>query len=495
MVFTAPCFAQAKGVAILDSQCDTFSMKPNDGLFLTDFYSGNPELHQRSLGAYHLSHVVNERGLTTRVVDYFYSLSLEELSDIVDRWVSKETKFIGVSTTFLYNRLTNLSFEDNFNFDPNRSLYFFLDKCRRVNPQIKVFQGGNFHSAKHPLVDFLIPGQYVENTFLKLLNEQCGYELGCDFDFVKHGFSYRDDDLVIRNETLPLEVSRGCIFSCKFCAFTGRGKKINTNIKDPEALRNFLESSYRDFGTENFYLADDTFNESEAKLEMFLGVVRRLSFQPKFCCYIRLDLLLRFPRMADLLHDIGVRGMTFGIETFHAKAGASVGKGTAPEKIKNFLLEFRTKHPDIYTCSGFIIGLPYEPLDSCYESNDWLVSSRALDSWYFSPLAIYNGPSSPSLSEFSRTIEQYSYTREGLYGWSRSDLNFIQAGDHATIINRGNDGVIGPSPWILFSMLRTHQFESIRKIKNSELGGVLDIAKFDLYRQKLRLAIKSEVAS
>jgi radical SAM superfamily enzyme YgiQ (UPF0313 family) len=199
--------------------------------------------------------------------------------------------------------------------------------------------------------------------------------------------------------------------------------------------------------------------------------------------------------MITLLAEIGVRGIAFGIETFNHAAGRAVGKGTAPEIVKQFLMDLRKSHPEFYLGSGFIVGLPHESIESVYETNDWLVQAKVLDTWHFSPLAIYNGPSSPSLSEFSKTIEQYDYTREGLYGWRRKDLDFAEAGRHSQILNRANDDRVGPSPWTLLSLQRQHtDLEELRKIRNGSIAKSLDVEKFELYRNAILLPARGSSA-
>ena len=252
-------------------------------------------------------------------------------------------------------------------------------------------------------------------------------------------------------------------------------------------IKEFIKHSFAHYKTSNFYLADDTFNESEKKLKEFEEAVAQLEFKPSFCCYARLDLLIKFPNMINLLKNIGVKGIAFGIETFHAKAGLTIGKGTPPEKVKAFLLDLKSRHPDLYLSSGFIIGLPHEPLESCYETNEWLMKEKVLDSWNFNPLAIDNQLLNPNPSEFSKNIEKYDYVRKGNFGWQREGLDFEQAGQHSITLNQAAYDHSGPSPWILFGMLRKHTFESIRHIKISKLSSRLDIEKFDLYKRKLGL--------
>jgi hypothetical protein len=454
-----------------------------DGIFLTDFYAGQSSMHQRALGAYHMASVLRSRGLRILVIDFIYSMNPENIQTLVDRSVSTNTKFVGLSTTFMYAKISSLDFDKSFLEDD--AITAFIKKAKLKNPRIEVFQGGGFHFKSHPMADHWIPGQYVENKLIALLNGRFSLNLQEDYDFVHHDFAFSETDFIVKGEPLPVEVSRGCIFSCKFCSFSGRGKKVNTNIKNYSLIQNYLEDSHLRFQTKSFYLADDTFNESTSKLLDFQKMVKSLSFSPQFCSYIRLDLLMKFPIMLEILQEIGVRGIAFGIETFHAKAGQVIGKGIAPEKVKDFLGEIKVKFPEFYLSSGFIAGLPFEPIESCQESNEWLLKNKVLDSWHFAPLVIDNKLINPNPSEFSQNIEKYDYTRKGLLGWERKDLDFESAGLACREMNLINDSLIGPSPWILFSLLRERHFEDVRHLKNVDLPRFLDASKFAIYREQL----------
>lgn len=453
-----------------------------DGVFLTDFDAGQPGLHQRALGAYHMASVLRQRGLKIKVLDYIYSFSKTEIELLVSLFISEKTKFIGLSTTFMYNKLLSMRFDQSFYMDDPVTI--FLNKAQKINPQIQLIQGGGFHFNKHPSTRFLLPGQYVENKLIQYLNENLKLNLNADYVFTQHEFAFDTEDEIIENESLPVEISRGCIFSCKFCAFSGRGKKINDNIKPMELIEKYLRQSYAQYGTRNFYLADDTFNESEVKLSRFYEMIQGLNFNPQFTVYARIDLLMKYPKMIELLVGAGVKGISFGIETFHSKAAQTIGKGVAPEKIKDYLVFIKKNYPQLYLSSGFIMGLPYESVESCYETNQWLIKNQALDSWQFAPLVLDNKLLNPHPSEFSKSIERYNYVREGDLGWKRSDLNFLEASKICRDLNDENAHYIGPSPWVLFGFLREQKFEEIRHIKNENLSQIYDFKKFEIYKHR-----------
>jgi len=463
----------------------TFSIgnREIDGLFITDFLATNPHLHQRPLGAYHLSRVLESRGLRCQVIDFFFSFNEKELEKIIEMFVSKNTKFIGISTTFTFNWANSDNLDKSLN--GLNQVGFLIKKVKEINPRILVIQGGSSYFEKHPLVDVQIVGQYVENQFLSVLEKNCAIKINSKYDFNISSFKYEPHDFILMNETLPVEISRGCIFSCKFCSFAGRGKKKGDYIKSSELIANTLLDSYQKFESKNFFLADDTFNESVSKIRALNLSIKKLPFKPKLCGFLRIDLLIRYPEMLGILDEMGVQGINFGIETFNKNAAISIGKGLNSEIIKKFLYQIKKEYPHWYISSGFIVGLPNENVESVYQTNEWLIKEAILDSWVFYPLCIDNRQTSGSVSYFSENIEKYGYERVGNFGWKRDDLSFEDAQRHAQIMNSNASQYSGPSPWTLFNLLRIHPFDLIRTVKLNQLQSYLDFSKFTDYKNKL----------
>ena len=66
-------------------------------------------------------------------------------------------------------------------------------------------------------------------------------------------------------EVLPLEVGRGCIFSCAFCSFDLIGKRVGDWTKSPKVLRNELLENYEKFGVTTYNFTDELINEIAIK--------------------------------------------------------------------------------------------------------------------------------------------------------------------------------------------------------------------------------------
>lgn len=234
--------------------------------------------------------------------------------------------------------------------------------------------------------------------------------LATDYKFAHEEMIWLDTD-VVNHRCLPLEIGRGCIFKCKFCAFPMNGKKNLDFVKRSDLLREELQRNFDMFGVENYMIVDDTFNDYEEKIDEISDVVQSLSFTPKFWAYTRLDLLHVRQDSLPKLYDLGMRAFYFGIETLNPESGKVVGKGYDFDKSVATLHRMRQQYPDITTHGSFIIGLPYETMESCSKTFERCMSQDVpLHSWRFNPLEIQKHHHKFAyLSEFDKNWRQYGY--------------------------------------------------------------------------------------
>jgi radical SAM superfamily enzyme YgiQ (UPF0313 family) len=168
-----------------------------------------------------------------------------------------------------------------------------------------------------------------------------------------------ESDFVIDNEIIPIEISRGCIFKCKFCNYGHIGKKPGTYIRSKESIKSDIQRAYAQYGIKDYLFVDDTFNDSIEKMQMIKEIREELNIPFNFWAYGRLDLLAAHPEMIELMGEIGWTAVTFGVETLNKQSGASVGKGANPERLKNTLLLLKEKYPKLHVQVNLIIGLPH----------------------------------------------------------------------------------------------------------------------------------------
>lgn len=422
-------------------------------------------LFMRPVGVYQLANVLRSAGYTVQVIDsfpYIADRGVDICKKIFDKFVDKDTLWIGLSSTWFtrINDYTNYLKGDNPNFVVksigagfvyrdaqtliDNTFLFSDDEIQDLksfihdkSPNCKWVLGGGRawlgrHSLRAGFIDCYIEG-YADNTVLEYTKYLDGknpflpYKQNKDgsisiihdhkaatFNYNQNKFSWHDSDLVYPGETLPMEIARGCIFSCSFCAYPLNGRKKLDYLKDPAILKEQFEENYERYKTTNYFFLDDTFNDSVEKLELlYEQVFSKLNFKVNFASYMRLDLINAHRDSINLLKEMGCRGMFFGIESLNNPSLKSIGKGITRDKIRETLSLIKENIPDAILESQFIVGLPY---DSEETVRDWMQEvcdpSYPLDAVKIHGLSINPNKLGDNiwLSDFEKFPEKYGYT-------------------------------------------------------------------------------------
>ena len=323
---------------------------------------------QRSLGAYQVAHHCRENGYNVQVIDFTDFFDKQELVDIIKKLLSNELLAVGISTTF-YSTIDedddpklSVNAGSNLRGDVviDEKLSAVFNVVKTFNSNIKIIAGGAnswqavgnltfdavFHGySEQSVVEYLETLQHKRPKSIhpkikhqEIVNGDLTY-----FDIENLNHRYTANDVILRGETLPIEIGRGCIFKCKFCSYPLNGKKKNDYIRNYDLLKEELEYNYKEFGVTNYFFTDDTFNDSTDKIRALHKVFTSLSFKIGFVCYLRVDLLHRHSEQILLLKEMGLNSVVFGVESLHHGAAKAIGKGMNPEKLKKFLLDLQMK--------------------------------------------------------------------------------------------------------------------------------------------------------
>jgi radical SAM superfamily enzyme YgiQ (UPF0313 family) len=218
---------------------------------------------------------------------------------------------------------------------------------------------------------------------------------------------------------LPLDVSRGCIFACKFCQYTHLGKKKYDYVRGMRFIEDELIYNKEQFNTEKYYILDDTFNDTERKMKEFYEMTTRLNFNIKYSGFLRADLLERYPNMTDYLKNSGLTGCFIGVESLHPEASKFVGKSWSGKNAREYLpkLAHEIWNSKIAINNTFIVGLPQENKSSILETAKWVIDNN-IHSAQFYNLHLFgrhdNGNQSVMTieSEFDKYPEKYGFETE-----------------------------------------------------------------------------------
>jgi len=437
------------------------------------------ESKSRGYGAHRLASEIRANNYSCLVVDFSSAIDWDTYTRILEKAIGAGTLAVGFSTTWMpfkldgdvrtrnpgegtdtdYDRLHNNSIVSAFAAGKYTEWFNYI---KEKNPKTKIILGG----AK---IDFYLdaPVDHVvvgigETETIDLLNSLSkrsrrifGKIVDHDrkahastWDFRDSTTSYTEFDFIQPNETLNLEISRGCIFKCAYCSYPLIGQKTKDYLKHPDVIRRELIDNYERWGTTKYFIVDDTFNDSTEKMQMFADICQSLPFEIKFWCYLRADIIAAKPEQIYLLKDMGIAETYFGLETFNPKTAKFIGKGMASDRIVDTLYKCKEVWGDrSYTTAGIIVGLPFETQASIQVAADFFRREDCpIDLANIFPLSIignHNMIKYMYMSELDKNYSKYGYhfpnPDENYYKWVKNDdtdiNSFQQAEEIANSIN------------------------------------------------------------
>jgi radical SAM superfamily enzyme len=421
----------------------------------------DPYWYNRAAGGYKLATYLDSNNVACQVIPNCTALTLEGFRQVFRKYGSDRLLWIGFTTNWLAGRrgndyyqqwqtsmqpIINTTLIDWFHteVDQRDEVYkciytpemfqHILNVAHNSSPDVQLVFGGsqlNRNEYFHHNVIFpqgtahFIKGNAEEavltmtkrfvkgNYTVKDLPSNDEYDYG---KFKTSFIQYKDTDNIQPNEWLPIEISRGCAFKCKFCNYDMKG--VTNNYVDAKVLRKNIIQQYERFGTTKFTIMDDLYNDNYAKVkDLYDNCWSKLPFQPELAGYLRLDLLWKRPDQAQLLLDSGFRCGSFGIETLHDKAGKAVGKGLGRQRIVETLqMCHEIWRDNILVHAFFIAGLPHEDQESLIQTIKWTKDTKFIHGIIWHWLELENIKILPpdtnvdKISILGKDPEKYGYT-------------------------------------------------------------------------------------
>lgn len=383
----------------------------------------------RPLAIYTLASSLRSHGITCQTVWAWNFISDETFEEICNKFLSLETLVVGISTTLLNK---NFIIEENFWGVTAQVAEQRFKLIRRLAPNAQIIAGGS-QLAEIPVhripfikyIDLFVTGE-GESSLLSIVrakqeNQRVNtVQIGPSItsqdlypyeDFSTTSVTRDQSDCILPGESLVSEFSRGCIFRCSFCSYPLKGKNKSDFNKSVDALVSELKHNYDQFGTTHYYIADDLLNDSETKVDRILAVSEQLPFRLSYTGFVRLDMIRRFPKMANKLKESGLIGCFMGIETIDAHSGQSVGKGLGLGRINEGLSMLQEYwNNKIIVESGFILGLPHDTPETKFELLEWLRQPLVRNTIRHPVVTSLNINSYRKLSEIDKDPAAFGYT-------------------------------------------------------------------------------------
>jgi len=372
----------------------------------------------RNLGAYTIASKLREYNLTVQVIDFFASVTLEDLQLIIDKFVDNDTFAVAFSTSY---------------FKENKNINSYVEARNRWLQCDSIPQGKEWLSKlielflnKNSNIKFIIGGTQARRTTQRLegidhwvigesenivdVIKDIPHKIIVNLkykDFYKSKMRWHKSDILLEDECLPIEFERGCPFNCSFCALDRPG---SPSVKDVEVVKDELLYNYENFGITKYMIADLTFTSSRKKIERFCNMFLSLPFKIEWLAMGNLFIFNKFPHLREVFLESGCSSMFFGVESLNDETLLTINKLLTSEQMKDTLYSLREKWVNkIHMFASFIVGLPFETENSICETVEWLKNSP-LDSYLMSRYYIQTEYSQyKNFSYIERNLNKYGY--------------------------------------------------------------------------------------
>jgi radical SAM superfamily enzyme YgiQ (UPF0313 family) len=420
----------------------------------------------RSIGAYRLATVLRRAGFDVEVIDYLKYWDPAEVikyirSGPTPLWIGFSSTFSGPNKNEIIN-VSNQKSNDCLTCFNEKELFFWQELKKKSKlviggaraERLKYFYDADFivtgyaDEAVVPLSRYLLgkskdlkfkeeiveslksPG---EKYIVKKINCEESYPMT---DVSDISTEFHKTDFIKKGEVLPLEISRGCIFKCSFCAFPLNGKSKNDYIRPKEQIKNDIKIYQEKYKSNQYLIMDDTFNDTVEKMQMMKEIHDELG-PFDFWAYGRLDLIAAKKEMLELIDKIGWKYFSFGVETFKKDAGKKIGKGADPDKLKKTIKDIKEKHPESWLLFEMIVGLPGETEESINETYNWFDENRELwEEIHFKELYIsnpkyniWNSKMSLNPEKFGINLTTGTDSKEYILFWEHDTMDTKKAMD------------------------------------------------------------------
>ncbi len=178
---------------------------------------------------------------------------------------------------------------------------------------------------------------------------------------------------VSRWPSLPLEIGRGCPFSCRFCS-TSAFFRRRYRLKSTQHVIDQMTHLSKRYGVKTFNLIHDMFTADRARVVDFCDRLIALRAPFSWSCSARTDCVDR--TLIQLMRSAGCAGIFFGIETGSPRLQNVIQKHLNLDKARSILAD--CNRLQINTTASLIIGYPDESTEDLEATLSFLESTIRL---------------------------------------------------------------------------------------------------------------------
>lgn len=162
-------------------------------------------------------------------------------------------------------------------------------------------------------------------------------------------------DIIKKCESMPIDVGRGCPFSCTFCS-TKTFWKRKFRLRDIEDTINEIELIVNNYGIKDFDFKHDLFTVNKSRIMNFCNILKAKNIHIKWGCDSRIGTIDK--EMIDIMVENGLKRIFFGIETGSEKMQKIINKHLNLQEAEEIIKYCIDK--GLIVTTSFIYGFPEE---------------------------------------------------------------------------------------------------------------------------------------
>lgn len=221
-----------------------------------------------------------------------------------------------------------------------------IDIVKDIYPEVPVVLGGIYptlcysHAVEYSKADYIIRGE-GENEVIRLVGELTGKE----FEYPSPGerlddLPYPAFDLMPDLDYVCILTSRGCPFSCTYCASRIVYKEFRR--RDPVCVADEIEFWKERYGVKEFAFYDDALMvEPEKNIVVILEEVLRRGISCNFHTPNGIHIRFLTKELCELMYKAGFKTIRLGFETSDFKMQYSTGNKTTNGELEESVSNLR----------------------------------------------------------------------------------------------------------------------------------------------------------
>lgn len=335
---------------------------------------GRPNPHV-PLGLIALATVLHQSGIDSEIMDSNAVGTDPLFREVAEAIMATDPDVIGFST-LCHNYHTVLR---------------LARQCKEIKPEVQVILGGRQASlvasetvTRFSQVDLVVRGE-CEQTIVDLMQLLPYRQALRDFP----GLTFMDGNRLIVNplpeilqdldslplpdyglfpdsksqETMTIEVGRGCPYHCIFCA-TNKFLGNRVRVRSPQNLVRLLKNIIQEFGIRKFAFVHELFAVSRSWLLEFLRTLELENLNISWYCTTRIDRLDE-----DLLEKMTAHGCTMvamGVETGSPRLQRLIRKNLRVDGVVSAVRQLKKK--EMGFLANFVTGFPEETMEDLVQT-------------------------------------------------------------------------------------------------------------------------------